>query len=89
MTISVVATDRGGTPSCRVTKVSNNETGMGDAIVVAPLQLLLLAERSGRGQGRVYTIEVTCTDPSGNAAKGTTTVRVPHDLVDAGQDDDR
>jgi hypothetical protein len=79
VTISVTATDLAGTPSCRVTRVSNNETGVRDAVLVAPLELLLLAERSGRGPGRLYTIEVTCTDPSGNVVRGTTTVGVPHD----------
>ena len=77
--VTVAATDLAGTPSCRITNVTNDETGTRDAFVIAPLWVLLIAERNGRGDGRVYTIEVTCTDPSGNAAKGTTTVSVPHD----------
>jgi len=35
------------------------------------------AERSGRGIGRIYTIAVTCTDPSANQTTRTTTVVVP------------
>ena len=29
----------------------------------------LRAERSGRGNGRVYTITITCTDGSGNSTQ--------------------
>jgi hypothetical protein len=44
-----------------------------------PLELSLRAERSGGGTGRVYTIEVTCRDASGNTSQATGTVSVPHD----------
>jgi hypothetical protein len=77
--VTVAATDLAGTPSCRITNVTNDETGTRDAFVIAPLWVLLVAERNGRGDGRIYIIEVTCTDASGNAAKSTTTVSVPHD----------
>ena len=36
------------------------------------------AKRAGGGSGRVYTLTVCCTDPSGNASTGTTTVAVAH-----------
>jgi hypothetical protein len=39
----------------------------------------LRAERSGRGDGRVYRIAFTATDPSGASCSGTVTVSVPHD----------
>ena len=39
----------------------------------------LRAERSGRGDGRVYTIAYTAKDPSGASCSGTVTVTVPHD----------
>ena len=43
------------------------------------LVVLLRAERSGSGSGRVYTIQVSCTDALGNVAMGTVDVIVPHD----------
>jgi hypothetical protein len=42
----------------------------------------LRAERSGTGEGRVYTITITATDASGNVSKQTVTVAVPHDHSD-------
>ena len=36
-------------------------------------------ERSGRGDGRVYTIAYVAKDPSGASCSGTVTVTVPHD----------
>lgn len=42
-------------------------------------QVRLRAERSGPGDGRVYTISFTAKDPSGASCSGTTTVSVPHD----------
>ncbi|HEV7629057.1 MAG TPA: putative Ig domain-containing protein, partial [Streptomyces sp.] len=77
--VTVSASDAAGAPSCRITSVTNDETGTRDAFVIAPLWVFLVAERSAKGDGRVYTITVTCTDPSGNAATGRTTVLVPHD----------
>ena len=41
-------------------------------------QLELRAERSGKGDGRVYTITVTATDGSGTTATSTTTVTVDY-----------
>ena len=37
-----------------------------------------IAERSGIGTGRAYTITVKCTDGVGNATYRSTTVTVPH-----------
>jgi len=37
------------------------------------------AERVGSGNGRVYTIAFTATDPLGGTCTGTVTVGVPHD----------
>jgi hypothetical protein len=39
----------------------------------------LRGERSGRGDGRVYRIHFTATDPQGASCSGTVTVGVPHD----------
>ena len=42
-------------------------------------QLYVRAERSGTGTGRIYTVECTAYDASGNARTNTATVTVPHD----------
>ncbi len=39
----------------------------------------LRAERSGTGDGRVYTVTIIATDGSGNQSTATVNVRVPHD----------
>ncbi|HEY0375459.1 MAG TPA: alpha-amylase family glycosyl hydrolase [Pyrinomonadaceae bacterium] len=45
--------------------------------VVDAHHVLLRAERSGSGTGRVYTITITCTDAAGNTTVKTATVSVP------------
>lgn len=39
----------------------------------------LLAERSGKGDGRVYTITITAEDESGNQSSASVEVKAPHD----------
>lgn len=39
----------------------------------------LRAERSGKGDGRVYTITITATDSSNNSASSNLAITVPHD----------
>ena len=57
-----------------------NGQGDGDTAadwqITGPNTATVRAERSGSGSGRVYTLTVRCTDPSGNASTGTTTVAV-------------
>lgn len=43
-------------------------------------EVLLRAERSGTGSGRVYELTYSAVDASGNSASAVTTVTVPHDL---------
>jgi hypothetical protein len=43
-------------------------------------QVRLRAERSGLGDGRVYRVEVTATDPDGASCTKTILVGVPHDM---------
>ena len=71
-----------------VTGVTQDEpvNGRGDGntspdFVLGPAadQVRLRAERSGLGDGRVYTISFTAKDPSGASCSGTVTVSVPHD----------
>jgi hypothetical protein len=66
--------------------VTSNEpvsgTGDGDTspdwIILNDHHVQLRAERSGKGNGRVYTITITSTDASGNISTQTTQVNVPH-----------
>lgn len=60
------------------------EDGRGDGhsdpdIVVSGGRVQLRAERSGTGNGRIYTITASATDQAGNSAMTTVTCTVPHD----------
>jgi len=82
-------------PSCRIVSVTSNEPVLGpgsgntdpDWIIDDPgpkaspahLGVLLRPERAGGGTGRIYTINVSCGDASGNATGGNTTVTIVHD----------
>ena len=80
----------------RVTQVTQDEpvsgTSGGDSSPDAVLQdqgVLLRAERVGGGNGRVYIVHFTATDPEGAACIGTAKVISPDsgsgDAVDDGQ----
>jgi hypothetical protein len=45
----------------------------------APYRAWLRAERDGRSDGRVYTLDVAVRDAAGNEATSRCTVAVPHD----------
>lgn len=74
------------TPSCHIISVSSNEpvNGLGDGNtapdweITGALAVNLRAERSGTGSGRLYTINVECTDHYGNSSTATVGVTVPH-----------
>jgi hypothetical protein len=82
-------------PMCKIAGVTSNEPVLGpgsgntspDWVVTSPgpatspatLGVQLRSERAGGGSGRIYTINVDCSDMSGNTAHGTTTVTVAHD----------
>lgn len=77
------ATDASSNVSCGLSVTSNepaNSLGDGnteiDWIVMSPTLVQLRAERSGRGAGRIYTVMVTCSDPSGNASSTSATVTI-------------
>jgi hypothetical protein len=50
-----------------------------DGFGVGTSQASVRAERSGKGQGRLYFIHVTANDGRGGTCQGTVTVGVPHD----------
>lgn len=51
---------------------------MADDIGTADYDISLRAERSGKSDGRIYTITYEACDNSGNCATGSATVTVPH-----------
>jgi len=76
-----------GPITCAVTVTSDEPqsgTGNGDQSpdwnILNDHHIKLRAERAGDGDGRVYTVKVTCTDAHGNTASGNKTVLVPHDM---------
>jgi hypothetical protein len=82
--LSYAAKDVVSTPVCSLSAVSNepdNGTGdgdtSGDIVILDANRLRLRAERAGNGNGRIYTITVSCQDEAGNTSNGTTTVSVP------------
>lgn len=84
VTIDYAVTDCSAV-TCTLNVASNEPIdGLGDGDTSPDWQIidahhvLLRAERSGRGTGRVYTITVTCTDGANNTTVKTVTVLVPH-----------
>jgi hypothetical protein len=73
--------------SCEIIAVDSNEPvdGIGygntspDWVVTGDLSVDLRAERARARTGRVYTIEIECTDASNNGVVDTLEVYVPHD----------
>jgi len=77
-------------PQVRLVSITSNEpdNGLGDGDKANDIQnadfgtddrmFKLRAERSGIGDGRVYTVTYEAEDDSGNVATGTATVNVPH-----------
>jgi hypothetical protein len=87
VTANYTATDNCPGSNCVLSVTSNepvNGTGDGDTSpdweIVDATHVRLRAERAGTGNGRIYTITVTCTDPAGNATVKTTTVVVAHNI---------
>jgi hypothetical protein len=83
VTVPYSAADASGPPVCSISVSSNERTdGRGDGHTATDWQVLdghtvlLRAERSGTGTRRIYTVTVSCTDGSGNAASGAATVSV-------------
>ncbi len=74
-------------PMVTLVSVESNEPddGLGDGdtpndiVINSDGTFSLRAERSGTGDGRIYTITYQATDACGNSTQATATVRVPHD----------
>src|SRR5204863_7004149 len=97
--VSILAVvDPNNNATTRITGVTQDEAtnGLGDgdtavdAVINADGTVLLRAERSGQGDGRVYHIHFTASDFEGSAS-GVVTVAVPHDqgknnvVIDGGE----
>jgi hypothetical protein len=85
--VSATATDNCDlSPVCTILDVNSDEpmSGVGDGntapdwLITGDLSVDLRAERSGKGNGRSYTITVSCTDGCGNSSVETTPVTVQH-----------
>ncbi len=91
--IRVNARDNSGGPVRLSASVASNEpqNGQGDGDTspdwTAPvidqingtISLKLRAERSGGGNGRIYTVTITGMDSSGNSSQARVEIQVPHD----------
>jgi len=84
VTVNYTSTDNCGAVNCTLS-VSSNEPINGeddgntapDWEIVDSHHVRLRAERSDRGNGRVYTITITCVDGSGNSTSRSATVTAP------------
>jgi hypothetical protein len=81
ISVAVIATDAmDAAPACSITGVTSNEAvGATTPDWQFSPNSLLVNLRAERDSTRIYTIQVTCTDDSGNSSTGTTTVTVRHD----------
>jgi Tol biopolymer transport system component len=85
VTVTVDVSDGCGSASCHIESVTSNEpdNGLGDGdtpndiSITGALTVGLRAERSGKGNGRIYTINLLCTDASGNETRKSIEVKVP------------
>jgi hypothetical protein len=86
VTLNYAASDNCVATCVLTASSSEPDSGLGDGdvpndiVVVDLTHILLRAERSGRGTGRIYTLTVICTDAAGNRTTKTATVMVPHDM---------
>lgn len=77
---------------CKIINVTSNEpdNGLGDGDtgpdyeITGDTKVNLRSERSALGTGRIYTIQVECTDASNNKSYSETTVSVVHNITSPG-----
>ena len=82
VTVSYLVNDDLTSPSnitCALDVTSNESITDSDYVVVDAHHVKLRAERAGSGDGRIYTITITCADDAGLSSKKNVTVTVPHD----------
>jgi uncharacterized repeat protein (TIGR01451 family) len=88
VTVNYQVTDNCPLPpnSCTLSVTSNEPiNGKGDGntspdwIILDAHHVQLRAERAGNGNGRIYTITITCIDSGGNSSSQSVSVNVPHD----------
>jgi hypothetical protein len=80
VTLDYNASGNCGQVSCQISSVTSNEPiNSADYAVINAHDVQLNADRSGSGNGRIYTATITCTDTSGNSSSQTATAKVPHD----------
>jgi dTDP-D-glucose 4,6-dehydratase len=85
VTINYTATDNCGGVTCTITNITSNEPVIGsgsgntapDWEFVDEHHVQLRSEREGSGNGRIYTITITCTDTVGNTSTHQVQVTVP------------
>jgi uncharacterized protein len=84
VTVDYTASDNCGSVTCTLSVASNepiNGTDDGDTspdwVIQDAHHVMLRAERSGIGSGRIYTITITCVDGAGNSSGHSVSVAVP------------
>jgi hypothetical protein len=87
VTVNYTSTDNCSLSTCVLTVTSNEPiNGLGDGDTAPDWQVVdahhvrLRSERSGKGNGRIYTITISCLDASGNSTEKKVTVSVPRDV---------
>jgi hypothetical protein len=70
--------------ACRIVAISADDSATSaDWRITGPRSAELRADRTGKGNGRTYTLTMQCADQSGNVASRLATVLVPHDRGDS------
>jgi len=84
VTIQANAEDNSGGPITLDVQVTSNEADEDDWVIdsvdnaTGEIQLKLRADRSGSGDGRIYTVTITATDEANNSSAAIVEIRVSH-----------
>jgi hypothetical protein len=77
--VNYEAADNCGQPTCGISLTSNEPIITADYAIADEHHVQLVADRLGSGNGRIYSIAITCEDASDNSSSEVATVTVPHD----------